>query len=175
MPSTGPPAPCISPTRSGYQCCPSHLTRPTTPPSGMQAAAHTHDALLRSVLRAPMAFFDSVPHGRILNRWAATAHSAGTTAGKSHTVAPVLSRVVLLLIWIKKRRHTVWPSYRPALINNIRSPASPHTVAKLRLRLMVWYSCISYLVSWHGPPLLAPALCVVYVVPRCSSDVSVVY
>ncbi|PNG64425.1 ABC transporter C family member 13, partial [Tetrabaena socialis] len=35
----------------------------------MRAAALLHERLLAAVLAAPLSFFDSVPHGRILNRF----------------------------------------------------------------------------------------------------------
>nr|ARO50105.1 multidrug resistance-associated protein [Yamagishiella unicocca] len=37
--------------------------------AGMRAAAILHEQLLTAVLAAPMTFFDTVPHGRILNRF----------------------------------------------------------------------------------------------------------
>ena len=36
--------------------------------AGQRACKHFHDAMARGVLRAPMAFFDTTPLGRVVNR-----------------------------------------------------------------------------------------------------------
>lgn len=62
--------------------------------AGMQAARHMHAAMLSKLLALPLAYFDTVPTGRILNRCAGPVHTLCVLGGAAWLRGGLSGKVV---------------------------------------------------------------------------------
>ena len=132
---------------------------------GILASKKLHNSMLDSIMRSPMAFFDTTPLGRILNRFSKDVYTIDETIPRSlrgfiMTVFTVVSTIIVILIATPIFAVVIVPlGFLYAFIQVIWWDSGEEMCGESKTRENFWryiYHCTAH-ISSHKFPMVMPA------------------